>query len=426
MKRAAYPSALLLSLTLVACGGNGPDIPLAQTASPAVPDATAPATAPATADATSEAVAQQEAAAPDAVDEATASTDSTAVAAATVLYVGPNGSDSNPGTQSAPLRSILKASQVAQPGATVYVLPGTYTGGMITTKSGTASARIRYVSTTRYAAKLVAPAGSTSQYAWLNQGNYVDIVGFEIDGRLAPKWRNGILTHASYGVINENYIHHLAQAVPCDSNGGSAINSTYYYKGVNIEMERNVVHDIGAANCKFIQGIYAGTSGTIKNNVVYRVGYAAIHLWHDAHNLKITNNTVLSSGYGILVGGGDFYHLSMADNVEVSNNIVINNGAGIGEQGKVGNNNQFFNNLTYNNKAYNMSVNGFNAATGTITADPQFMDVAGNDFRLKSTSPAIGAGAFNSMPATDFDGVKRPYGGRPDLGATEYVGANAR
>jgi hypothetical protein len=431
LKRAAYPSALLLSLTLVACGGNGPDVPPAKSATPvsaapvseAVQNATTPA--PVAIESTPEALSAQPPGAPEPIDEsAAASTKTTAVAAATVLYVGPNGSDSNPGTQAAPFRSIVKASQVAQPGATVYVLPGTYAGGITTSKSGTASARIRYVATSKWGARLVAPAGSTAQHGWLNTGNYVDIIGFQIDGREAPLWRNAILTRASYGSINENYIHHVAQSVPCDNNGGSAINTTYYYYGVQIQVERNYVHDIGAKSCKFIQGIYHGTSGTIKNNLVLRVGYAAVHLWHDANNIQIVNNTVGNSAVGILVGGGDFYHRSVADNIKVSNNIVFNNGQGIAENGTVNSTDDYFNNLAWNN-GVNFSVNGFNAPTASVIKDPQFRDPAGNDFGLKSTSPAIGAGSPTNAPAIDFDGTKRPQGGRIDIGVVEYVGAGA-
>ncbi|MEN3296853.1 MAG: hypothetical protein V7642_6106 [Burkholderiales bacterium] len=422
MKRAAYPSALLLSLTLVACGGNGPDVPpVANNAPVASASESAQVAAPEAVESTPEASAEQASAVPESVEESNAST---AVAAATVLYVGPNGSDSNPGTQAAPFRTIVKASQVAQPGTTVNVLPGTYAGGITTSKSGTSSARIRYVSTTKWGAKLIAPSGSTAKHGWLNTGNYVDIIGFQLDGRQAPEWRNGILTRASYGVINENYIHHLAQSVPCDNNGGSAINSTYYYYGEQIQMERNLVHDIGAKSCKFIQGIYAGTSGTIKNNLVFRVGYAAVHLWHDANGLQIANNTVADSTVGILVGGGDFYHRTVANNVHVSNNIVLNNGIGISENGKVDSSNSYFNNLAFNNRT-NFSVNSFNAPTASILKDPQFKNAAANDYSLKSTSPAIGNGSPTHAPAVDFDGVKRPQGGRIDIGASEFVGVGA-
>jgi hypothetical protein len=53
---------------------------------------------------------------------------------------------------------------------------------------------------------------------------------------------------------------------------------------------------------------------------------AAIHLWHDANHVTITNNTVTTSHYGINVGGGDFYFISAGDDYTVVNsNIVYGN-----------------------------------------------------------------------------------------------------
>jgi hypothetical protein len=209
LKRAAYPSALLVALTLAACGGNGPDMTKAKQTNDVTPANSAQADSSQAVESSVQASPNESTdAIPEPVDPSaeSGSTGSTAVAAATVLYVATTGSDSNPGTSTQPLKTILKASQLAQPGTVVYVAPGTYSGGLTTAKSGTSSARIRYVSSTKHRAILVAPSGSTAQHGWLNTGNYVDIDGFQIDGRKAPLWRNGILTRASYGSINNNYV----------------------------------------------------------------------------------------------------------------------------------------------------------------------------------------------------------------------------
>jgi hypothetical protein len=42
------------------------------------------------------------------------------------LWVGPQGADTNPGTQASPLKSLSAAHDLAKPGITIWVLPGNY------------------------------------------------------------------------------------------------------------------------------------------------------------------------------------------------------------------------------------------------------------------------------------------------------------
>ena len=108
-----------------------------------------------------------------------------------------------------------------------------------------------------------------------------DIIGFHIDGtatQSGTKWAYGIYSAGSYDMIRGNWVHHIATTVVCNSGGGSAIGVDSYYHGVQSDVVGNLVHDIGPAGCEFVQGIYVSTSGTVKNNVVYRVSEAAIHL----------------------------------------------------------------------------------------------------------------------------------------------------
>jgi PKD repeat protein len=53
-------------------------------------------------------------------------------------------SDSNPGTEALPWKTITKANQVLVPGDTVYIKAGTYTSYIAPARSGTASGRITY------------------------------------------------------------------------------------------------------------------------------------------------------------------------------------------------------------------------------------------------------------------------------------------
>jgi hypothetical protein len=294
------------------------------------------------------------------------------VATAFNYYVSPAGADTAPGSRAAPFKTLTRAAAVvaskaaaiksagARQGITVWVAPGTYDGSVKTTASGdaTPAGRIYYVSTTRWGARIVPPATGRIRSAWNNRGSYVSIVGFDVDGSqpgTGAAWRTGLYSGGSHTHFHGNKVHHIATTVPCNSAGGSAIGIDSYYQGVKGEVIDNVVHDIGQAGCRFVQGIYISTSAVVKDNVVYRVAAAGIHLWHDANDVLVTNNTVSWSTHGIVVGGGDFYWRTIgANHIRVQRNVLHNNVYGVSERGKTGCDNVYSDNLVAEN-TYNWS-----------------------------------------------------------------------
>ena len=343
------------------------------------------------------------------------------------LYVSTTGSDSNPGTSRSPLRSIAKAARAAKPGTRIMVAPGSYSGGFRTTVDGTAAARISFVSSAKWGARIVPPRSSPNRVAWDNRGDYVDIIGFDVDGSKyqgGTRWARGIYNGGSHVSVRNNLVHHVAQDIGCDGRGGAGIGMDSYYGGVKADVISNLVHDIGPAGCRFVQGIYISTSGRVKNNVVYRVAAAAIHLWHDAHDVIITNNTVSGSTTGIIVGGGNFYHSSKgADQVAVYSNIVYDNVRGISEQGKTGKNNTYRNNLVYQNSSYDWSLKNGLTHTGTVSAPPQFLAYARSskpNLKLTAASPAIGRATPLHAESTDFEGKPRNAAVGYDIGAYQH------
>lgn len=342
------------------------------------------------------------------------------------LYVSVNGADGNPGTAAKPFRSLARAARAVTPGTTVVVAPGTYSGGFRSNVSGQANARISFVSSQKWGAKIVPPTNSPNRTAWDNRGSYVDIVGFEVDGSKhvgGLRWRNGIYNGGSYDAIRNNRVHHIAQNIDCTSAGGAAIGVDSYYKGVQADVTANLVHDIGPTGCRFVQGIYVSTSGRVRNNVVYRVAAAGIHLWHDARDVIITNNTVTASNTGIIIGGGDFYHAKAPnDNTAVYSNIVVDNKVGISEQGRTGLNNTYRNNLVYRNATANWRLKNNLRHTATVTADPQFVAASGltPNLKLTSASPAIGRATSEHADSTDFDGKPRNGKAGYDIGAFQH------
>lgn len=341
-------------------------------------------------------------------------------------YVATTGSDSNPGTQSAPFKTIRKASTVAGPNSTVHVAPGTYAGGFSTSSSGNSSGRIYYLSDVKWGAKIIAPDTAASVNAvWVNHGNYVTIDGFDVNGSATTAtYRNGIYSDGSEIIYQNNHVHNIGNRNDCTKLGGSGLNADRFRMGVNAGVYNNVVHHIGPTGCgAWYHGIYLSTSGTIKNNIVYGVPGGGIQLWHDATHVDIVNNTAFANGFGIIVGSGEYFNkpANPGDFINVFNNIVIDNKVvGISEQGTTGTNNAYRNNLVWNNKTNWRHRNG-TVDTGTINADPQFVNYVaegGGDYRLKSTSPAIDKGISALAPLTDYLGTARH--GEVDIGTYEY------
>jgi hypothetical protein len=341
------------------------------------------------------------------------------------LYVSTAGSDSNTGTSARPYKTITKAASVAKPGTTVHVAAGTYYGNVSTRVSGTSTNRIRFVSDTKWGAKII---GSGSEAMWTNNGNYVDIVGFDISG----PGRHGVLNYASNTLVSNNHIHHLALSGGCTGSGGAGVvNATY--TGSNGDIIGNVIHDIAKpGQCNGVQGIYSSNKGgKIMNNIVYRASSFGIHLWHAATDVTIVNNTVFANGStsmggGILIGDGDAPGGVQVKNTKVINNIVYKNPrAGIIQycysgQSCIGSGNVTANNLAYGNGGGNVSLK-VGSATGTISAEPKFISynpTGTGDYRLQSTSPAVNRGT-STAATTDILGVARPKGGAFDIGAYE-------
>ena len=335
------------------------------------------------------------------------------------LYVAPHGADSNPGTKTSPFLTIARADAAAAPGYTIHVAPGAYpvsapsphSAGILTTRSGTAAARIRFVSDTKWAAKILV---SGTGIAWRAKGNHIDIDGFDISG----SGRHGILADGADLKITNNFVHDLTISGGCTGSGGAAID-TNGGPG-NVLIQGNVIRNIGHAmigKCNTVQGIYiANPNNTVVNNIVSGVAAAGIQQWHGATDSTIVNNTVFRCKVGILIGGGDAGVLPHgSQNNVVANNIVYDNITyGIVEGGKVGANNRYTDNLIHSSGTA-IRVGG--QVSGTMLTEPQFLDYQKDgtgDYRLKPGSPALRADPALAGPAhASHSAEKMP----PRLGA---------
>jgi hypothetical protein len=328
-----------------------------------------------------------------------------------LLYVSTGGSDQNSGTRGAPFRTIERAAAAAKPGTTVLVADGTYRGAFSTSVSGRADARISFVAENKWAVKLVGGGGPV----WQNNGNYVDIQGFDISGSAA----DGIIQSGSFGRILDNRVHGLSEGCIATNNDE--------YTMVDNDIIGNVV--FGCGTNQLHHGIYpGGPGGTISNNIAFGNAGFGIHCWHNCNKQVITNNLLFDNGEGgILIGQGDNPNNGdvAADSMLVANNIVIDNrgGAGIRESGTTGSRNRYLNNQVFGNASGGIGLQS-GSASGTITAPPTFVDFRADgsgDYRLRSGSPGLGAGSVTGAPAIDIVGTPRQkQNGGIDLGPFQH------
>lgn len=328
-----------------------------------------------------------------------------------MLYVSPAGREGAVGSAADPFLTLSAAASAALPGTVVKVGAGTYRGSLTTGRSGTADARITFLATGPGRVQIIGDAAS--EYAWRNDGNFVDIVGFDISGDN----QGGLLQTGSQVRIADNKVHGFAR--------GSCI-TTYSrdYALTAVDIIGNTVHDCGSSSLE--HGIYVGhAGGVVADNIVYGNAGYGIHCWHNCNELTISNNVLFANGSGgMIIGQGDSPNFGNvpADNFIVSNNIVVHNGGpGIQESGATGRFNRFLNNNVYANRGSGLDVRT-DLVFETLTVDPQFVDYRSDgtgDYRLRDSSPCIDAGTDVGGSPRAIDGTLRPQGAGFDIGAYE-------
>lgn len=246
-------------------------------------------------------------------------------AGATSYYVSAStGADANAGTQAAPWKTLQKAGNVAGPGDTVNILPGTYVG-FSPRNSGTANAPVTFLAQAGVVVNAAGPANSNGDGIWVRDVDYVVIDGFECTG--TP--RAGIAVqgepdaNATGVVIRHCFCHH---------------NSRW---GIFTGFARDLLLEDNETSYSAIEhGIYVSNSGdrpTVRRNHAHHNNASGIQLNADAAEMGDDPND--PQGDGIIedalveaniihdngAAGGASINLATVRSSVIRNNLIYDN-----------------------------------------------------------------------------------------------------
>ena len=278
-----------------------------------------------------------------------------AVVQPNAYFVATNGSNSNPGTQALPWKTISKAVQTVRAGNTVYVRGGVYTEQVDITKSGTQEKPIRFLA---YPGETPVIEGSgVNLPTWdslLNlAGDWIVVSGFEVrnskymgielsgqhdvaDNVFShDSQETGILARGDYSTVQNSRIWHSAlnNFKGAQSGGGWSSGLTAARDNVDGRTDFAVLRNNTSWE-NWGEGVSTHeANGTIIEGNISHDNYSANIYISDTTNALCQGNFVYMTddpyinAYGAHVGimmGDEVYKPSSANNT-VINNIAYNN-----------------------------------------------------------------------------------------------------
>lgn len=346
------------------------------------------------------------------------------------FYASPTGSDANPGTLTAPWRSVTKANSL-QPGQILYLRAGTYgargTTALDFSARGTAGAPITVAGYPGDGRPLI-------QGRLYMSGDFIRLTNVIIDGPTGNVGGPGPGGEAITIVLKGSFNELSNAEVRFDQwHAGVGVDGADHYIVMN-----NYIHDNGGylgdysksdAQWNTSHGMYNSPSsyGLVANNVIEHNDAKGLMGRHDANHIIVVNNTVVANGrFGIDVAESTRDWI-LANNI-LLNNGTIKGGGGIGTPGSGGTSYVEINNMFWNNGTTGSTTWDNNATIiNNVVADPMLVNPAvatdhqnpspNTDNQLRAGSPAIGFAAPNY--ALPFDITGKCRGASPDAGAYE-------
>lgn len=264
-------------------------------------------------------------------------------AAGNVYYVSPSGSDSNPGTASAPFKTFAKATSLLTAGSTLNIYAGTYNQQLKISKSGTSSA---WITVKPVSGTVVIDMKNAASQGISVAASYVSISGLEVKnsksvcvnlvGSNLTVDRLTVHECSDHGIQanNSSNVKILNSRIyrAALSNASRSISSGWP-SGIKVKVSDNVLIEGNTVYNNYGEGMGTrGTNVTIRANTVY--DNYSVNIYTNSENATIERNFVYctpNSGYerdgspasGISMGEEYFDGWgARLKNAKVLNNIV--------------------------------------------------------------------------------------------------------
>ena len=263
------------------------------------------------------------------------------------IFVSLLGNDNNPGTRTAPVKSIQKAVEIAGDNDYIHVAQGIYTpGNGLNNESASYSNSGAFIDvagltilggwnadfTERNGISELDGESSLKHVIWIDNVANVTIDGFVIRGGLAngsnPHHRGGgIYINKGSGHLIQNtvIINNVAQ-----NGGGIGI-----YQGVNHTISADIIENTSSGSGEFnggggvflVECVDTVISGNIAGNTAANWGGAIYALYGTGNTISgtITGNTANNSGGGVYIRIATNYAISAT----LTGNTANNNGGGV-------------------------------------------------------------------------------------------------
>lgn len=297
-------------------------------------------------------------------------------------YVAPTGSDTNPGTQSAPYRTLKKALAALTAGDTLYVRGGTYAERITSTavQPGSATARVTVAA---YPGERPVVQG----LLWLKNASYWDVKGLNVTWDPAT------------GSSSEHMVK-LTGGTGWTFTGAEVWGARSYAAilvagdAANWRLAENYVHDTHPSNgTNQDHLIYANSGsggGVIERNVLVRSQNGrAVKVGPPSATSGTVSNVVIR--YNTMVDNKGPSNVQIAwgtSGVSIYRNIMTSpaaNRSAVTAYQLTGSANVVSDNLAWNTpRVLDTGVGGMTDGGGNVLADPAFSNPAADDFRPTS------------------------------------------